>query len=164
MFSVRSFEPEDWGVVVELHRLGLEQTGADAGPGPWDDDLRSAQTIVATYIDSGGDFMVGLVDGRVIAIGALRPSGSGRAEIKRMRVHHAFQGHGYGRSLLAHLESRAHELGIEVLHLDTTTLQHAAIGLYTTSGYQEAGRRHDGPFEEILFEKRLLDNDPEVGR
>ena len=157
MLTVRRFEPDDFDTVIELHRLALEQTGADAGPGPWDADLQSADTIIATYVTAGGDFLVGLVNGRVVAIGALKPTGHCRAEIKRMRVHQAFQGNGYGRTLLDCLEARALELGITVLHLDTTTLQHTAIALYTTRGYRETDRRHHGGFEEILFETDLLD-------
>src|SRR5262249_28036179 len=47
----RRYEPGDHDRVVELHRLGPRQTGADLGPGPWDDDLRSPQSISATYLD-----------------------------------------------------------------------------------------------------------------
>jgi hypothetical protein len=57
--------------------------------------------------------------------------------------------------VLLALESRACELGHETIHLDTTTLQLAAIALYEQNGYAEIGRRQHGLFELILFDKRL---------
>jgi hypothetical protein len=61
--SFRRYEPADHERVVELHRLGLRQTGTDLGAGPWDDDMRSADTIRASYLDGRGDFLVGVLDG-----------------------------------------------------------------------------------------------------
>jgi SAM-dependent methyltransferase/ribosomal protein S18 acetylase RimI-like enzyme len=154
VLAIRRFEPADHDAVWQLHRLGVEQTGADPGPGPWDDDLRTSAAIVATYLVAGGDFLVGVLDGQPIAIGALRPRG-GYVEIKRMRVDPRWQRRGYGQRMLEELEVRARELGHSVVRLDTTTLQLAAIGLYQKNGYRETERRRHGPFEEVLFEKRL---------
>jgi hypothetical protein len=84
--KIRRFEPHDFDAVIDLHRRGLEQTGTDMGPGPWDDDLLSVDSLVATYITSGGEFAVGLLDDRVVSIGTLKPAGSRRGEIKRLRV------------------------------------------------------------------------------
>ena len=39
------------------------------GNGPWDDDLHH---IEAEYIDTGGEFSVGIIDGRIVAMGALK--------------------------------------------------------------------------------------------
>lgn len=40
MVSFRRYRPDDQDVVWALHRLGLQQTGADLGSRPWEDDLR----------------------------------------------------------------------------------------------------------------------------
>jgi hypothetical protein len=69
--------------------LGLQQVGAYAGDGPWDNDLRDIEHI---YLKNRGVFLVGVYEGRVVAMGALRKSSDERAEIKRMRVHPDVQG------------------------------------------------------------------------
>lgn len=89
---------------------------------PGDDDLCA---IPAVYLATGGEFIVGLLRGELVAMGALRLSEDG-AEIKRMRVHPCYQRQGYGRQILEHLEQRARDLGIVRLRLDTTSGQKPA--------------------------------------
>jgi ribosomal protein S18 acetylase RimI-like enzyme len=149
--ELRRFEPGDARAVRALHDLALAEAGAHLGRGPWDDDLRS---IPATYIDDGGEFLVGLCDGRLVAMGALRHVTDTVAELKRMRVHPAFQRRGFGRLLLARLEDRARELGYRQLRLDTTVVQTAAQRLYRSSGYREVGRGQLAGMEVIYYEKR----------
>jgi ribosomal protein S18 acetylase RimI-like enzyme len=107
------------------------------------------------YLDAGGAFVVGLLDGELVAMGALLPSGPARAEVKRMRVHPRAQGRGYGGAILTELERAARELGFTELHLETTAGQIAAQALYRSRGYTETGRGRHGEFELILFEKLL---------
>jgi ribosomal protein S18 acetylase RimI-like enzyme len=148
---LRRYRDEDRQAVWELHTLALEQAGGHQ-KGPWDDDLGA---IAATYLESGGEFLVGVEDARIVAIGAFRPRDDRRAEIKRMRVHPAVQRRGFGRRLLHRLEQGAVELGYRTLILDTTVEQEAAQALYRGEGYKETGRGRAGPFELILFEKRI---------
>ena len=108
MLELRQFEDGDAAEVWELHNLALHDVSAPAGDGPWDEDLRS---IRASYLDNGGEFLVGLVNGRVVAMGALRRLNGSAAEVKRMRVHPRFQRRVFGRLVLARLERRAVELG-----------------------------------------------------
>jgi len=151
-FLVRRYRDDDHDAVWELHNLALDSVGAHGGNGPWDDDLHS---IPSVYIDAAGEFLVGLVDRDIVAIGALRPSGPGQGEIKRMRVHPRFQRRGFGREILLRLENRARELGYETLHLDTTVGQTAAQALYRRHGYAETRRTQLGRFEVILFAKSI---------
>ena len=135
----------------QLHHVALEQVGGHLS-GPWDDDLTM---IPATYLESGGEFLVGLEDRQIVAMGALRKTNDDRAEIKRMRVHPSAQRRGLGRRVLRGLERRAIELGYRTLVLDTTVQQQAAQALYRSEGYEETGRGRAGPFELILLEKRI---------
>ena len=48
-----------------LHRVALQQVGADLGDGPWDYDL---QDIENHYLRNSGEFLVVLVQGRIVAI------------------------------------------------------------------------------------------------
>jgi hypothetical protein len=63
--------------VWTLHYLALKAAGADIlGEGPWDDDLRD---IPSSYLDGSGDFLVGVINDEIVAMGALRTRSSGRS-------------------------------------------------------------------------------------
>ena len=150
--QVRRYCDGDLAAVLSLHERALQDVGAHAGHGPWDDDL---QSIAAVYLDSDGEFLVGELDSALVAMGALRRIGPRRAEVKRMRVEPAYQRRGFGEFILRSLEDRALELGVRELQLDTTTVQTAAERLYRKHGYVETGRGQLGGQELIMFEKRL---------
>lgn len=152
MLELRRFDDGDAEAVGELHVLALADAGAYGGSGPWDDDLRS---IRSTYLQDGGEFLVGWLDGRLVAMGALRHVTATAAEIKRMRVHPWFQRRGFGRAVLERLEERARQLGYARLRLDTTVTQTAAQALYSGEGYSQVGRGQLAGVEVIYFEKRL---------
>lgn len=150
--NIRQYRTTDEQSVWNLHNLALEGTGAHAGNGPWDADLKNIEEV---YISSGGDFLVGELDEMVIAIGALKKSDFQRVELKRMRVHPSHQRSGYGQMMLNALEDRAVTLGFRLVHLDTTTIQVAAQKLYEKNGYRKTGKDRFGAYEILLYEKEL---------
>ena len=150
--TIRRYREADHDAVFALHNLALDQVGAHAGNGPWDDDLHHVREL---YLDAGGEFLVGEEDGRIVAMGALRRLGAGRAAVTRMRVHPDRHRRGWGRAVLERLEARAVELGFRLLTLDTTVRQTAAQSLYEKMGYVRTGRGTSYGFEVILYEKRL---------
>jgi len=95
--------------------------------------------------------------GRPIGCGAFRIREGGRAELKRMYVVPADRGRGVARALLAALEAWAKEQGTAEVILETGTEQHAAIRLYTRSGYARipAFAPYDGLPHSVCFAKRL---------
>lgn len=149
---IRRYERTDHAEVWELHLAALSAVGADAGRGPWDDDLFDVEGV---YLDSGGEFLVGILGGQVVAMGALKRTSDERAEIKRMRVSPGEQRRGLGQAMLAALEHRAGELGYRELHLDTTSGQKAARRLYEKNGYREVRRGEWRGYEMIFYEKSL---------
>lgn len=152
VLELRRYEERDATTVWHLHEDGLRQMNAHVGHGPWDDDLRSVR---ATYLDNDGEFLVGVIEGEVVAMGALRRVSATVAEVKRIRVDIRFQRQRFGRAILRCLEERARELGYRTLRLDTTVSQVPAQHLYRSSGYSEVGRAHLGGQELILFERQL---------
>jgi GNAT superfamily N-acetyltransferase len=104
---------------------------------------------------SGGDFLVDDDDGRIVAMGALRPVRPALAALKRMRVHPDAQRQGRGRAMLRALEQRARDLGFQTLVLDTTELQVAARALYTSNGYVQTGTGDLHGYAVIFMEKVL---------
>ncbi len=152
MMKVRQYRASDHDAVWDLHNVALNKVGAHAGNGPWDDDLHR---IEDEYIHAGGEFYVGTIDGRIVAMGALKRLTDTRAEICRMRVHPDFQRRGLGTRILSKLEQRAAELGFRTLTLETTAGQVAAIGVYTKAGYVEVARGRKLGFDVVAFEKRI---------
>jgi ribosomal protein S18 acetylase RimI-like enzyme len=152
VFELRQYQPSDAEAVWRLHDAALDDAGVHGGRGPWEDDLRD---IGATYVDAGGDFLVGLDDGELVGMAGLFRRSAGEGEIRRMRVHPDRQRQGLGRLMLETLEERARALGLQTIRLDTTEDQTAAQRLYETSGYREAGRRHTERFVFVDFVKRL---------
>lgn len=154
MLELRSFLPGDEEAVWRLHDEALEDAEVHAGRGPWEDDLRD---ISGVYLDAGGDFVVALADGELVAMGGLRRRSAEEGEIRRMRVRPDFQRRGLGSQILAELEDRARSAGLRTIHLDTTDEQHAARRLYERAGYRETGRRHTKRFVFVDFAKDLAD-------
>ena len=95
------------------------------------------------FAEPRGRFLLGLVDGSAVAMGGwrLRPEldaaiGGRCAEVKRMFVSPTQRRQGLARRLLAALEDSAGAAGVEVLALETGTMQPEAIALYESQGYQ----------------------------
>jgi GNAT superfamily N-acetyltransferase len=111
----------------------------------------------AEFAPPGGVFLVGWVDGRPVATGALRRHDADSAEVKRMFVPHAERRHGYARAMLAALEERARELGYRRIVLETGAAQPEAIALYESHGYSRIdgfGHYRDSPLSRS-FAKEL---------
>ena len=149
--AFRRYEPGDREAVRNLHDAALNDVGAHLGTGPWDADLDAIESV---YLREGGEFLVGVLGGEVVAMGALRRDPDGRAWITRMRVSPHFQGQGIGQTLLDRLHRRAEKLGYTILYLDTTVGQVAARRLYEKNGYRETGRGRAGPFECLFYERK----------
>ena len=104
-----------------------------------------------------GAFLVGRTGGEPVACGGVCRYDEMTGELRRMYVVPAARGRGLSRILLAALEDESRGLGYEALRLETGRLQHAAIGLYRSAGYEPIDRY--GPFVDDersrCFEKRL---------
>lgn len=164
MLNLRPYQPSDYDAVWHLHVLALQQVGAYAGDGPWDDDLRHIETA---YGSDRAIFLVGTLGrtegDRLIAMGALKPTAEGsifplgwhHAEITRMRVDLEFQGQGLGQHLLETLEAKAQQFGYTTLHLETSIHQAAAQHLYRKNGFREVRQIRLKGLDCLMFEKQM---------
>jgi N-acetylglutamate synthase-like GNAT family acetyltransferase len=125
--------------------------GANLGHGPWDDDLRDVEQA---YLDSG-DFLVGEIDGRVVAMGGVREVEQGVGEVKRLRVEEQLQGRGFGEAMARALEQRGRELSFERLVADTTAKQQPAQRLLAKLGFVETHRKFVRELEIIFYTREL---------
>ena len=149
---IRPFRPADARAVWDLHNRALHQVGAHAGNGPWDQDLRD---VPKAYQQAGGAFLVGVIDGKIVAMGGLRRRDRATAELTRMRVEPTLQRRGLGQAMLDALTARAGQLGFTRLVLETTTGQLAAQGLYEKNGFARAGQSRLGPFDVLHYAKDI---------
>ena len=152
MLEIRRYQISDQYAVWELHNLGLNQFGAHLGNGPWDDDVHD---VLNQYVTSGGEFLVGVWDDKIVCMGGLKRRSDKLAEIKRMRTHPDYQKRGFGQLILSRLEERAVKLGFTELCLDTTTKQVPAQKLYEKNGYSEIHRGRIAGLEVIFYFKKL---------
>ncbi|SDO91153.1 Acetyltransferase (GNAT) family protein [Pedococcus dokdonensis] len=94
-----------------------------------------------------GHFLLGLLDGSPVAMGGWRRRpeldelvGGRCAEVKRMFVSPTLRRRGLARLLLTALEDSARDADVEVLALETGSVQTEAIALYESAGYQPTAR------------------------
>ena len=151
------YQPEHFEPMLALHRsarLGLEKLGLDIGMSEYGEeaDLRAIERI---YFQSGGEFLIGLLDGVVIAMGGFQRLSSDSAELRRMRIRTDLQDQGYGSQLLQELERAAFRSGIRILSFETAKARPLTLEFYRKHGYQETGGGFYGEVETIHFRKVL---------
>jgi DNA-binding MarR family transcriptional regulator/GNAT superfamily N-acetyltransferase len=104
-----------------------------------------------------GAFLVASVDGQPVACGTVKRIAPGVGYLKRMWVAPSVRGLGFGRRMLAALESQSRELGFATLRLETNRALSEAIHLYQSSGYLEVAPFNPEPYAHHWFEKHLAE-------
>ena len=125
--------------------------------------------VEGTYDTDGGAFLVGTLDGTVVAMGALRPADewfAGQFDavrepagvVTRMRVAPSHQRQGYGQRLLTALQRRARAMGYRELLLDTDPRQDGTQRFYEANGFRRVGTVDVDAVDDcslVLYRKRL---------
>jgi ribosomal protein S18 acetylase RimI-like enzyme len=153
--QIRAYQPADLDAVLRLNVESLQP-------------VRDIPVVSASYTDlhqietaygPPGCFLVGEVDGEIMAMGALRVEDAATFEVKRVRIAVGHQRRGYGARLMAALEANAVAAGVRRVVLETTIQQTAAQRLYEALSYRETGRHRvenaRGVFDVIAYEKLL---------
>lgn len=143
-FTIRRYQPPDANAVWRVHERAFAAASI-----PFDPELdRDLRRIPEAYLD-GGEFLVGAVEGRVVAIGGFQPIDRVTVGITRMRVDLRYQRRGYGSALLEALEARARDRGFEQAALQTSERLEPARAFYGRYGYDEIER---GTHTEVNFD------------
>jgi putative acetyltransferase len=100
---------------------------------------------------------VARIDGRAVAMGALRRHGNGVGEVKRMYTRPDMQGGGIGGAILAAIERMAEDEGLTRLVLETGDRHPAAWRVYERGGFVRCGPVLDYPDStwSVFYEKTL---------
>ena len=102
-------------------------------------------------------YLAVVADGRAVACGGLQALDAAPARSSGCTSGPAYRGRGIARQLLAALEELAFRQGHSVVRLETGTYLPAAIGLYTSCGYEPIpvyGEYVGNPYS-VCFAKRL---------
>ena len=84
----------------------------------------------------GGDFLILLSDGELVAGGAFTRIDPETAEIKRVWTNPSYRRRGHSRQVMAALERRARENGYTAVELTSGWRQPEAVALYLSLGYR----------------------------
>jgi GNAT superfamily N-acetyltransferase len=138
--------------MLALHRSAIE--GFTLGMSQQQDeaDLMAVEDV---YLRSRGEFLLGCIGERLVAMGGFKWLSEGLAELRRMRIARHLQGQGYGTLILRELERRAFVSGIRTLCLDTARRRPLTLEFYRKHGYQESGQSFYGAVETVQFSKTL---------
>ena len=147
--QLRQYTNNDKDIVWKLHIDGLNQTGSLVNDRRWDKDLLN---IKNHYLNNQGDFLIALMNNKVIGMGGLRKVDKLTCEIKRMRVNVNFQRKGIGTLILKTLIEKACEFGYKRIILDTSENQQSAKRLYERYGFKEYRRGKVEHLETIFYE------------
>ena len=138
--------------MLALHRSAIE--GFDLGMSRQQDEADLA-AVEDAYLRDGGEFLLGFVGERLVAMGGFERQVDGVAELRRMRITRELQGRGYGTALLRELERRARRSGVRTLCLETARRRPLTLEFYRKHGYTETGQSRYGAVETVQFRKEL---------
>lgn len=147
-------QPEHREPMLALHRSAI--VGFTLGMSQQDDEA-DLMAIEQVYLRDGGEFLVGFINEKLVAMGGFKRLSETSAELRRMRIEPELQGRGYGTQLLRELERIAFQSGIRTLCLDTARRRPLTLDFYRKHGYQETGRGLYGEVETVQFSKTLDD-------
>lgn len=176
--AVDRFDPTDAVRVRELHHEAFRDAPEYVPDAP-DEDLTDVE---GHYLDRGGEFLVGRVDGRIVAMGAALPADVEEpiarygdvaehpglagaptpvALLKRLRVAPAARRNGYGSQITDALFEWAREEGFRSVALDTGAANDVARGFSEAHGFECVDERtiDFGPMAQKLafYRKRIAD-------
>lgn len=144
--------PEFQQPMLALHRSALEGFILGMSREQDEADLVAVDDV---YLRRRGEFLLGFIGERLVAMGGFKRISDDLAELKRMRIAQDVQGRGYGTLLLRELERRAIQSGIRTLCLDAARRRSLTLEFYRKHGYQEIGQSFYGAVETVQFKKAL---------
>jgi ribosomal protein S18 acetylase RimI-like enzyme len=154
MLEIRRYQPQDNKVCRSLNDAGIKQIEPTG-------ELRAIPFVTADFDDiegvylKNGDFIVGLENGEVVAMGAFKKRTDTCAEFKRLRIRPDCQRKGYGEAIMRRLIELAAEMGYTEGFLDTLTTNYRAQKLFEKLGFKRDDGGKRGPFDLYFYSIKL---------
>jgi len=154
----KSSDKED---IKNLYKLSSIHSEIGYRSGPWEADFDD----IEGHFFNGGEFLVGLINDEIIAIGGYRKISNEVGQIRRMRVHPNYRRKGYAQQIIQKLEEVARQNKISELQLKTSTQQKMAQQFYEKNGYTKMKKDKEyytegggNSFEVVWYRKELIQN------
>ena len=109
------------------------------------------------YAPPDGRLLLAIEDDQLVGCVALRKTGEGTCEMKRLFLRSQFRGKGLGRKLAETIIAEARQIGYERMRLDTLPgRMDQAIKLYRALGFHEIPAYYHNPVPDATFMELLL--------
>jgi len=157
-FTIRRYKTSDKEGVKKLYELASVHSEIGYRSGPWEKDF---EDIKGTYFNEG-EFLVGVVNDEIVAIGGFKKISDGIGQIRRMRTHPNHRRKGYAQKIMSRLEEVAKQSKIKELRLKTSTQQKMAQSFYEKNGYKKMETEKEYYIEggnnsfEVVWYRKLL--------
>lgn len=146
---------EEFAAATDLFQQYAAFIGIDLSFQNFEEELNS---IEAQYSQPGGALLIGYNDtSEAIACVALRKWDDETAELKRMFVQPAYQGHKIGYRLMEEIIAIAKKIGYKKIKLDTLSTMLGAIKLYRSYGFYEIPSYRFNPIEGTVYMEKVLE-------
>lgn len=146
---IRKFESKDQVPVKALILSGLGEYF-----GFIDETLNpDLNDIVLSFFD--GCFLVGEIEGEIVATGGYKSFDDQIIKIERVSVHSKFRRHGLASQLFNALISKAKKAGYKRVVLETTSDWDKAIKFWLKNGFQITHIDDSGEWSETWFEREI---------
>ncbi|EPX57763.1 GCN5-related N-acetyltransferase [Cystobacter fuscus DSM 2262] len=149
--------PSDLPLVRELFREYAESLGIDLGFQDFESELVG---LPGKYAPPRGRLLIARREARALGCVALRPISVETCEMKRLYVRPAARGEQLGRRLAERICEEARAAGYRRICLDTLSSMAAALGLYTSMGFEPIEPYVFNPIPGALFLGRDLSDPP----
>lgn len=150
MLEIRRYQPLDNKVCRELDNAGIAQMGVADIMQQFPRVHNDFDDIEGNYLKDG-DFIVGLKNGEVVAMGAYKKRTKTCAEFKRLRIRPDCQRKGYGETIMIRLMELAAGKGYSEGHLDTLATNHRAQALFEKLGFKKTKSGMRGLFHLYYY-------------
>lgn len=138
-------EVNEFIINIKLHEFDIDNVTYNNQP-----DLKN---IIGTYLDTGGQFWLALLDGKVVGTIALVRMKDNNSALKRVYVDENIRNMKIGKKMLEHVIKHAHDDGIKSIYLGTIDKFEAAQHFYRKNGF------HLIPKEELPSDFPLVEVD-----
>tara|TARA_R110002072_G_scaffold106447_2_gene232485 strand:+ start:28423 stop:28908 length:486 start_codon:yes stop_codon:yes gene_type:complete len=151
--NIRNATHKDRTKIIRLVTTILKEFGFEYSPDTSELDL---QNINQEYFENGGAFLI-MEDysRKLIATGALKRIDKGYFKIRKMYVHKAYRGKGYGKEILISLLKVAQNKGAKSIVLETCNTMVAAQNLYKSFGFLTTDQKPVSPRCDIVMIKEV---------
>ena len=155
--ALRDVRADEWEAVRDIFREYAASLRIDLCFQGFEAELAG---LPGDYSAPSGALLLGWVDGRLAACGAVRAlpevDHANACEMKRLYVRPAFRGLGLGRSIAQALMERASAAGYSSMLLDTLDDMQTARGLYASLGFEEVPAYYYNPIPGAHYLKATL--------